>query len=167
MPTPTTTKSSGRRSRPGPTPHRAVPKRAVSRRPGRRPSNWTAPSGIAKPVPKRSGPPLRSAGKRAAPPLYINMRASARRSTTPRRILPPLRAPSRLRVGRRASRPCSKNRRPPGPPAGTAATSSSGAIPRPSRASASASSCSCKPTRASTPASISVPRASRARNTAA
>ena len=66
-------------------------KRAVSRRPGRRPSSWTAPSGIAKPAPRRSGPPQRSAVKRAAPPSYINMRASARRSTTLRRTLSPRR----------------------------------------------------------------------------
>ena len=145
MPTPTTTKSSGRRSRPRPTPRRAVPKRAVSRRPGRRPSSWTAPSGIAKPAPRRSGPPQRSAVKRAAPPSYINMRASARRSTTLRRTLSPRRAASRLRDRRRASWPCSKCRRPPGPPAGTAATSKSGATPGRSRASASASSCCCKP----------------------
>ena len=50
-----------------------------------------------------------------------------------------------LRDRRRASRPCSKSRRPPGLPAGTAATSKSGATPGRSRASASASSCCCKP----------------------
>ena len=104
-----------------------------------------SPYGIAKPAPRRSGPPQRSAVKRAAPPSYINMRASARRSTTLRRTLSPRRAASRLRDRRRASRPCSKSRRPPGPPAGTAATSKSGATPGRSRASASASSCCCKP----------------------
>lgn len=75
----------------------------------------------------------------------LNMRASARRSTTLRRTLSPRRAASRLRDRRRASRPCSKSRRPPGLPAGTAATSKSGATPGRSRASASASSCCCKP----------------------